>query len=327
MLEAGSRSERTPWGQGEEITLYRPAGGREGETHLFFDDRGLLVGYISILYEGLDLATQPAYGAWLAKQTPLEFLLPGGFPSAKPGLRTGRFYSDQGERIIGRAIVITKDDRRFLYVDSNVLTAFAPLLSPYKPEYVTRIALPAKAVPRPLFGPAESEGRDYIAGQYFAKGEVAHFALCGASEVDLAIEAYKRAIDIGLSDPLYQAEAYHRLGLAYRDKGLFKEAADAIETSLKMRPAIPEVINHLGKVYAMMGNRAKAVDSFVKAIGLRPNYANAHFNLAEAIETIDPRRAITAYENYLAYIPDTPGEQDRIAKAKERVEALKKTTK
>jgi tetratricopeptide (TPR) repeat protein len=327
MLEAGSRSERSPWGQGEEVTLYRPTAGRESETHFFFDDRGLLVGYIGLLYEGLDLASQPAYDAWLAKQTPTDFLLPTGLPSAKTGLRSGRFYSDQGERVIGRAIVINQNDRRLLYIDSNVLTAFASLLSPYKPEFLSRIALPAKAVPRTLFGPDESEGRDYIARQHFAKGEVAHFALCGASEVDLAIEAYKRAIDLGLSDSLYQAEASHRLGLAYRDKGLLPEAAGAIETSLKIRPAIPEVINHLGKVYAMMGNQAKAVDACLKAIGLRPNYANAHFNLAEAIEAVDPRRALTAYENYLAYTQETPGEQDRIGKAKERVEALKKTAK
>ena len=327
MHEAGHRTERSPWGIGEEITIYRPTAGHEGELHTFFDDRGLLVGYIGVLYEGLDLVTQPAFASWVAKQTGTDFLLPTGMLGVKSGLQSGRFYTDQGERISGRAIIVPQDDRRILYVYSYVLTAYAPLLSPYKPEYLGRIKLPVTTVPRPPYGPAESESRDYIARQHFAKGEVAHFALCGEREVDLAVEAYKRAIEVGFGEPLYQAEAHHRLGLAYRDKGQLPEAAAAIETSLKIRPAIPEVINHLGKVYALMGDRAKAVEAFQMAIGLRPNYANAHFNLAEAIESVEPRRALTAYENYLAYVENSPGEQDRIAKAKQRVEALRKTGK
>jgi len=325
MHEAGRRTERSPWGAGEEITIYLPAAGRESEYHLFFDDRGLLVGYIGVIYEGLDLNAQPAYVAWMAKQIATEFLLPPGVPGSKPGLRSGRLYADQGERVSGRAIAIPREERQVLYVDSNLLTPYAPLLSPYKPEYLTRIHLPAKAVPRPVYGPAESESRDYIARQHFAKGEVCYFALCGEREVDSAIEAYARAVTVGLSDPLYQAEAHHRLGLAYRDKGLFPQAVAAVETSLKIRPAIPEVFNHLGKIYTLMGEKTKAVEAFQTAIGLRPNYANAHFNLAEAIEATQPRRALTAYENYLAYVEQSPGEEDRIAKARERVKALQKS--
>jgi tetratricopeptide (TPR) repeat protein len=325
MLEAGRPTERSPWGAGEEITIYRPAAGRESEYHLFFDDRGLLMGYIGVLYEGLDLAAQPAYVAWMAKQIATDFLLPAGVPGSKSGLRSGRLYADQGERVSGRAIVVPREERQVLYVDSNMLTPYAPLLSPYKPEYLTRIHLPAKAVPRPVYGPAESESRDFIARQHFAKGEVSHFALCGEREVDIAIEAFLRAITTGLSEPLYQAEAYHRMGLAYRDKGLFPQAVTAIETSLKIRPAIPEVFNHLGKVYMLMGEKARAVEAFQTAIGLRPNYANAHFNLAEAVEATQPRRALTAYENYLAYVEQSPGEQDRIARVQERVKVLQKS--
>ena len=182
----------------------------------------------------------------------------------------------------------------------------------------------AGAAPRAVYGPADSEGRDYIARQHFAKGEVAHFGLCGEREPDVAVEAYRRAIEIGLSEPLYQAEAQHRLGLAYRDKGQFAQAAAAIESSLKIRPSIPEVVNHLGKVYALMGDKTRALEAFQSAIGLRPNYADAHFNLAEALEETQPRRALTAYENYLAYVEDTPEEKARIEKAKTRVDELHK---
>ena len=327
MHETGHRTERSSWGMGEEITVYRPTAGRDSEYHLFFDDRGIIVGYIGVIYEGVDVASQQSYRAWMAKQIATEFILTPAVAARSPGARSGRLYADQGERISGRAIVIPRGERQLLHVDANMLTAYAPLLSPYKPEYLILILLPAGAVPPMLYGPYDSESRDYIARQQFAKGEVAHFALCGDAQVDMAIEAYKRAIDIGLSETLYQAEAYHRLGLAYRDKGLLPEAKTAIETSLKIRPAIPEVVNHLGKIYGMAGDNAKAVELFHKAIGLKPNYALAHFNLAEAIEAVQPRRALTAYENYLAFVELTPGERERIAKAKDRVQALRKSEK
>ena len=327
MHEAGRRTERMVWGTGEEVLAYRTTAGRESEYHLFFDDRGVLVGYIDILYEGIDLASQPAYAAWISKQIATEFLLPAVVAQRLGGPTSGRLYMDQGEQISGRAIVVPQGGRQILYIDSNVLTAYGPLLSPYKPEYLSRIHLPSAPASADRFGPYDSESRDYVARQEFAKGEIAHFALCGDPEVDVAIAAYKRAIEIGLSEPLYQAEAYHRLGLAYRDKGLLKEAAAAMETSLKIRPSIPEVVNHLGKIYAMMGDTKRAVEAYHTAIGLKPNYALAHFNLAEALEATQPRRALTAYENYLAYVDPKPGEKERIDKAKERVKALEKTGK
>jgi hypothetical protein len=327
MHEAGHRTERRMWGTGEEVIAFRPTAGRDSEYHLFFDDRGVLVGYIDIIYEGIDLASQPAYAAWVSKQIATDFLLPPLIVERLRGPDSGRLYMDDGERISGRAVIVPQAGRRILYITSNVLTAYAPLLTPYRPQYLTRIRLPSATESSGRFGPYESESRDYIARQQFAKGEIAHFALCGDSEVDVAIAAYKRAIEIGLSEPLYQAEAHHRLGLAYRDKGLLKEAAAAIETSLKIRPSIPEVVNHLGKVYAMMGDTAHAVESYQTAIGLKPNYAIAHFNLAEIIEGTQPRRALTAYENYLAYVDPKPGEKERITKAKERVQALQKSGK
>src|SRR5437879_5596607 len=63
MHEAGRRTERTPWGVGEEITVYRPTAGRESEYHLVFDDHGLLISYIGIFYEAHDLASQRDYTA------------------------------------------------------------------------------------------------------------------------------------------------------------------------------------------------------------------------------------------------------------------------
>src|SRR5438309_2181635 len=213
MHEAGRRTERVPWGVGEEITVYRPTAGRDSEYHLFFDARGLLIGYIGILYEGLDLAAQRDYTAWLAKQIPTDFLLPAEVSGRAAGLRSGRLYGDQEDRVSAQAITIPKDERQILYLDSSVLTPYLPLLSPYKPEFLSKVHLPPGTQTRATYGPGDSESRDYIARQHFAKGEVAHFGLCGQKENDAAVASYLRAIEIGLCGPVYSGEAHVRVGV------------------------------------------------------------------------------------------------------------------
>ncbi len=93
--------------------------------------------------------------------------------------------------------------------------------------------------------------------------------------------------------------------------------------SLELRPNTPEILNNLGSTHQKLGEKEAAVASFEKAILLRPNYAIARFNFAEAIESTDPKRAITEYETYLALVEGIPDEADRIALVKQRVKALK----
>ena len=78
----------------------------------------------------------------------------------------------------------------------------------------------------------------FLANQQFARGESAHFESCRGQEkqTDIAIDAYRRAIQIGIKDSNRLAEAHHRLGLAMRNKGQLTEAKQEIEQSLKIRP-------------------------------------------------------------------------------------------
>ena len=76
-------------------------------------------------------------------------------------------------------------------------------------------------------------------------------------------------------------------------------------------------------MYGKLGDKQNALASFEKAILLRPNYAIARFNVAEAIANTNPKRAITEYETYLAIVEGIPEEADRIALAQQRVKALK----
>jgi Flp pilus assembly protein TadD len=92
---------------------------------------------------------------------------------------------------------------------------------------------------------------------------------------------------------------------------------------LAIRPNTPETLNNLGSTQLKIGDKAGALASFEKAVTLRPNYAIARFNLAEAVEPTNPKRALAEYETYLALVEGVPDEADRIALVQQRVKKLK----
>ena len=112
-------------------------------------------------------------------------------------------------------------------------------------------------------------------------------------------------------------------GVAWLAKGQFEKAKAELLQSLAIRPNIPEVLNNLGTVQVKLGDKAAGLSLFEKAVTLRPNYALARYNLAEACEGTNPKRAIAEYETYLALVEGIPDEEARIAHAKERVKILK----
>ncbi|TKB67594.1 MAG: tetratricopeptide repeat protein [Nitrospira sp.] len=76
-------------------------------------------------------------------------------------------------------------------------------------------------------------------------------------------------------------------------------------------------------MYRKLGDKTNALASFEKAVTLRPNYPIARYNLAEAYEPTNPKRALSEYETYLALVEGIPDEADRIALAQQRIKALK----
>jgi Flp pilus assembly protein TadD len=123
---------------------------------------------------------------------------------------------------------------------------------------------------------------------------------------------------------VWLAEAHHKLGLAWQAKGHYDKAKAEMLQSLAIRPNIPEVLNNLGTVHMKLGDKAAALALFEKAVVLRPNYAVARFNLAEAFESTNPKRALAEYETFLALVEGLPEEEDRAAHARERINALKR---
>ncbi|MEK7800238.1 MAG: hypothetical protein AAB314_00950, partial [Nitrospirota bacterium] len=106
--------------------------------------------------------------------------------------------------------------------------------------------------------------------------------------------------------------------------GQLEKAKAELLQSLTLRPNIPEVLNNLGTVQVKLGDTAAGLRLFEKAVVLRPNYALARYNLAEASEATNPKRAVSEYETYLALVEGIPEEEARMAHVKERVKALKR---
>jgi tetratricopeptide (TPR) repeat protein len=199
------------------------------------------------------------------------------------------------------------------------------LFSPYRKEFLDRLKTPVGGKGGQK---AESQGSEdkepFPSLQQFARGQAAQLAYCGGKNYDVAADAYQKAIASGFTNKVWLAEAHHKLGLSYEAKGQLEKAKAEMQQSLAIRPNTPEVLNNLGTVHAKLGEKAAALSLFEKAVTLRPNYALARYNLAQAYEETNPKRAISEYETFVVLVAGIPEEEDRIAHAQERIKALKR---
>ena len=79
------------------------------------------------------------------------------------------------------------------------------------------------------------------------------------------------------------AEANRLLGLAQFARGQLAPACEALERAARLAPNNPEVLNDLGNVLRATGKKAAALEAFSAAIKANPDFAFAHFNLADAL--------------------------------------------
>ena len=163
---------------------------------------------------------------------------------------------------------------------------------------------------------------DFLGLQQFARGEISLFASCGDKRPDIALDAYQKAIQYGLPDTKHLAEAHHRLGLALRSLGRLPEAKSSLQQALTIQPYSAGILNSYGSVLAQSGELPKAIETYEQSLALQPDYAQARFNLAEAFETLNPKRAIQEYETFLILAEDKPEETTKVELAKHKIKTL-----
>jgi len=77
---------------------------------------------------------------------------------------------------------------------------------------------------------------------------------------------------------------FNILGACYQAKGLLIDSAQMFETATKIKPDYAEAHFNLGVVLKASGKIKEAIECYKKAIYLVPNYPAAHNNLGKYVQ-------------------------------------------
>jgi len=98
---------------------------------------------------------------------------------------------------------------------------------------------------------------------------------------------------------------FNILGACYQSLKQFDASIQMFETALSLKPDYAEAHFNLGVVLRVSGRPNLAVESYKKAIALLPNYLGAHNNLGNALKQIGSlEEAVISYQNAIAIKPD-----------------------
>jgi len=98
---------------------------------------------------------------------------------------------------------------------------------------------------------------------------------------------------------------FNILGACYQAKGLLADSAQMFETATKIKPDYAEAHFNLGVVLKASGKTEEAIECYKKAIYLVPNYPAAHNNLGNIYKDLNQLDdAVKSYETAIAIKPD-----------------------
>ena len=116
-----------------------------------------------------------------------------------------------------------------------------------------------------------------------------------------AIRLIKRSARKMPTDPAM----FVNLGAAYRKAKQLKQAQEAYETAIKLKPELAEAHFNLGKVLFDLRDADAAISVSKKCIALSPTMAEAHINLGNAYKLKnEPAAALAAYEEAKRLAPN-----------------------
>jgi tetratricopeptide (TPR) repeat protein len=110
---------------------------------------------------------------------------------------------------------------------------------------------------------------------------------------ELAVSYFKNAIALDSTKIL----AYYDLGLFYQNNDMLNEAMSIYKKINKIDPSFPNSYYNIGYIYLQILNISEeSIPFFAKAIEVKPDYYQAHFNLGLAHEKLGD--VINAEKNY-----------------------------
>ena len=114
------------------------------------------------------------------------------------------------------------------------------------------------------------------------------------------------------TDKLPQEQIDHILNLFKSDQT--QQALDFIDTLSKDYPDESLLFNIRGACYAGLGQLDIAVQSYEKALSIKPDYAKAHYNLGGALQELDKLHdSAKSYENAIALEPENAQAHNNLA--------------
>lgn len=104
-------------------------------------------------------------------------------------------------------------------------------------------------------------------------------ALARQGHANQAIPHFRRALELRPAS----AGTYANLGLAFLHNDQIDEAITHLRKAITLGGGTPDVYNNHGIALMRLSKPAKAVESYLHALYLKPDYAAAHYNLARAL--------------------------------------------
>lgn len=271
----------------------------------------------------------------------------GAVPQAVAAyLRAARLYQGQGQKEAAEEVC-----RAALRLDPGNGEAMYLLESVREGRRTTEPSAPPPAAPSPGGGPAAAareRALTELAEEVLGAGEKDAVApspsvevpapaeawigqaidLQMRGQVDQAIEAYERALDLGADRPAI----HFNLGLLYREKLRFAEAVGHLARSQKDPQYALGSHYALAECYRAQGDVDRALAHFVEALKIvdlqtvrreqADNLIRLYENLAESYLAKGERARAVAFVNSLVQFLGSKGWEDKVREARQRLDAL-----
>ena len=111
--------------------------------------------------------------------------------------------------------------------------------------------------------------------------------------------------------------------IALYSNGKIQEALNTVEAIIKDYPNEPLLFNISGACYASLGQFDRAVRFYNQALLIKPDYAQAHYNLAGTLQELGQLdAAVKSYEKSLSINPDYPEAHNNLGNVLKDLEQL-----